>query len=200
MLEECEEGHVYRGKIIDFDTVDYVPKVRLARGMTVDSKEGAQRVNFTRSTNNKQIIDATSLNIGDQVLVLGKPHGYRENSTSPSIIMIPERQQVLFARERDMLSWKGGLADYIQVISYCSVIILTVIGQVIALFAFGPLPIPNLILSIQLGLLSLIFFFILVGIDWYRSHITRPILVRCDSETWNSIGEDVSRRFSIPVI
>ena len=43
MLGECEEGHVYGGKIIDFDTVAYVPKERLTKGMTVDSKEGPHR-------------------------------------------------------------------------------------------------------------------------------------------------------------
>ena len=175
--------------------MDYVPKERLAKGMIVDSSEGTHRVNFTRFTKNKPVVDISPLNVGIQVLILGKQHGDRENSTIPDIIMIPDRHLVLFARERDMFSWKGDLADYVQAVSYLFGIILGVIAQLIFFIPLGSFQ--NWTMSLQLGSIAIIFIIIMIGVDWYRSHGRRSIVVRCDSDTWKIISDEVTKRFSI---
>ena len=199
MLEECEEGHVYVGKIIDFDTVAYVPKERLTKGMTVDSKEGPHRVNFTRFTKNTPVVDTSSLNVGNQVLVLGKQYGNRQNSTIPEIIMITERQQLLFARERDMFSWKGDLADYVQALSYLLALILCGISQFSFFLNFPLGLLQSTTISLQIGSIALIFFIIMIGVDWYRSYVVRSRVVQCDTETWNIVRDEISKRFSISI-
>jgi len=199
MLSQCEEEHVFRGTIIDFDTVDYVPKERLAKGMIVHTEQDTRRVNFALFLNNRPVMDALLLNVGDQVLVLGAQHENRGGITLPTIIMIQERKSILFAKERDMFSWKGGWGDYLQAISYLISIVLVAISMVVVLFPIGTMSLQNMILSLQIGSIAFIFFIIVIGVDWYRSHIRRPIMVRCDSETWKIISDEVMKRFSISV-
>ena len=190
LVEECDKAHIFSGTILDFDTVDYVPKERLTKGMLVTSKAGTRRVSFTAQTINKPIVNATSLQINEPVQVFGVEAASRPNTTIPVIIAVPERRLVLFAKERDMFSWKGGPADYIQALSYLIGITLLAISQLAPLLPLAsPLNIlQSLAISLQVGLISGVFLLIMLGIDWYRSYLTRFRLVHCDSETWDTIS------------
>ncbi|MHA1576096.1 MAG: hypothetical protein ACTSU3_01925 [Candidatus Thorarchaeota archaeon] len=195
LLEECEEGHIFNGTILEFDTVEYVPKERLAKGMIVTSKGGTRRVNFSTRLKSKSIVDVSSLHANDLVHVFGKKDESRTNCTIPSIIMIPERRVVLFARTRDMFSLKGDWADYVQALSYLLAVILGGISQ---LSLFLPLGLfQSTTISLQIGLIAFIFFIIMIGVDWYRSYVGRSRVVQCDSDTWKIISDEVTKRFSI---
>ena len=195
LLEECEEGHIYQGTILDFVKVDYVPKERYATGMIVTGKTGTHKIEFA-SGHKKYIKDASSFSIGEEVLVLGNENHLRPNTTLPSIILIPEEEAVVLSKEH--LGYKfHGWVDYAQVLFY----ILGSIFGVIVLFG-------DLIYSILFGqfffdrplvywsgfgaILSILGIFLL---DAYSRHRYRERLVLCDSDTWNIINEEIVERF-----
>lgn len=192
-LEGCEEDHVYSGKILEFDREDYAPRNQFLEGMLITSKEGTRRVHFFIPTRNNPIIDVSKLEVNDFVQVYGKVDESRRNSTTPSLIMAPDQKMVIFARKREMFSWRGDRIDYVQALAYLISLILSGVSQ-ISLFLSLSL-FPSEALAFQVGVLSTIFLIITIGVDWYRSHLGRQITVQYDSENWDLLAKIASKRF-----
>lgn len=192
-LEGCEEDHVYSGTILEFDTEDYAPRNQFLEGMIITSKEGTRRVHFFIPSRNNPIIDVSKLEVNDFVQVYGRVDESRRNSTTPSLIMAPDKEMVIFARKREMFSWKGDRIDYVQALAYLISIILSVVSQ-ISLFLSLSL-FPSRIFAFQVGVVSTIFLIITIGVDWYRSHLGRQITVQYDNENWELLTKIVSNKF-----
>lgn len=194
-LEGCEENHVYSGTILEFDTEDYAPRNQFLEGMLITSKEGTRRVHFFIPSRNNPIIDVSKLEVNDFVQVYGRVDESRRNSTTPSLIMAPDKEMVIFARKREMFSWKGDRIDYVQALAYLISIILSVVSQ-ISLFLSLSL-FPSRIFAFQVGVVSTIFLIITIGVDWYRSHLGRQITVQYDNENWELLTKIVSNKFGL---
>jgi hypothetical protein len=197
LLDECEEGHVYQGKIIDFVKVDYVPKERYATGMIMTGKNGTHRVEFA-SCQKKYIEDASTFRIGDEVIVLGKENRLQSNTTIPSIILIPEEETVVLSKEH--LGFKfHGWVDYTQVLFYILGSILGVLylfGDIIFSILYGPLNF-NRPLVYWSGLGSILSIVVLISLDIYSRHEYRAREILCDSGTWNIINSEIAQRFGV---
>jgi hypothetical protein len=169
--------------------------------MIVTSKEGTRRVHFFIPTKNKPIIDVSSLEVNDLVRVFGKKDESRRNSTTPSLVMAPNRKTVIFARRRDMFTWRGERADYVQALSYLVTIILSVISQFSIVLLLGILPrgpTPDSSIWLLIGVVAYIFLFLTLGVDWHRSRLGGPIAVQCDDETWNRLNNIASEKYNLP--
>jgi hypothetical protein len=106
LLDQCEEEHVLRGTIIEFDTLDYVPKERHLKGMIVSSKAVNHRVDFSLGAA-KYIEDASALKIGDEIIIMRKVHPHGPNNILPVVIIVPEKKLVLLSRERESYRSEG---------------------------------------------------------------------------------------------
>jgi len=201
LLVECEEGHLHQGTVTELIKVEYVPKDRYATGMIVTGDTGTQRIEFA-SGQKKYIEDAAAFNIGDEVVVLGKKNQLHPNATIPSIILFPEEEAVVLSKEYPGYKFHGWV-DYARMLF----IILGSIFWVISLSG-------DLIYSLLNGSInyygSLYFslpfvywswigvFFSFLGfilLDSYSRSLYRGRLVLCDTETWNIINMEITKRF-----
>ncbi|MFW9843208.1 MAG: hypothetical protein ACFFEV_01400 [Candidatus Thorarchaeota archaeon] len=197
-LEECEKDHVYSGTILEFDQEDYAPRDQFLEGMLVTSRKGTRRVNFFIPKKSKPIIDVSSLKVNDFVHVFGRKDESRSNSTTPSLIMAPDRTIVIFANRRDMFTWRGERVDYVQALSYLITIVLSVISQFFVVLSLGILPLgpaPDSSIWFLVGVVAYMFLFLTLGVDWYRSRLGNPISIHCDNETWNHLNDIVSEKY-----
>jgi hypothetical protein len=99
MLSGCEERHIFKGLLVEFDTVGPVPRERLVKGMLVDTPDGERLVNFCPSVESTSVVPLSSLDVGDIVVVLGTKHEHIENATSPHLIALPEEHTLLVPEE-----------------------------------------------------------------------------------------------------
>ncbi len=199
MLEECEKEQVFRGTIGDFDTVDYVPKERHTKGMKVTSKEGTHQVDFY-SGSTKYIEDASSIKIGVEAIVFGKENPHRPNNILPAIIMVPKENLVLLAREKENFRSEG----WVENAQIVSIILSLILGTISWLSNDVPILLFNTLfmyweLTFWFGLGSFLFFLLFIAINIYGRHTRRGRVVRCDPETWNTIKDEVFKRFAISI-
>ncbi|TFG30933.1 hypothetical protein EU528_07430 [Candidatus Thorarchaeota archaeon] len=188
LLAECEESHIYQGKIADFVKVDYVPKERYATGMMVTSKNGTHRVEFA-SGEKKYIENASSFRIGDEIIVLGKENPTRSNTTIPSIILIPDEETVVLSKEHLGLKFHGWI-DYAQVLFYIlgSILgVLSLFGDLIFSMLYGEFYF-NRPLVYWSGFGAILFVVALLSLDSYSRHMYRAKEILCDPETWKIIN------------
>lgn len=191
MLDLCTADNVFKGTILEFDTISPVPKERLTKGMLVETKEGMRRVNFCASIEGSSGVQASSLNIGDSVIVLGTQHKQRENATLPYLIMLPERQTQLVSKEPPSLQW-GGLGDTIQVIFYVFVSILSTIA------VLAPLTFPyNWPYWLPLYITLITFFLLFFVIEWHQRYIRRARVFRFDSGGWTQVTAMINSKFDL---
>jgi hypothetical protein len=95
MLFGCEERHIFKGLLIEFDTVGPVPKERLVKGMMVDTPDGERLVNFCPSVESTSVVPLLSLDVGDIVVVFGTKDEHKKNATFPHLIALPEEHTLL---------------------------------------------------------------------------------------------------------
>ncbi len=199
MLGQCEKEQVFRGTIIDFDTEDYVPKERHTKGMKVTSKEGTHQVDFY-SGSVKYIEDASSLKMSVDVIVLGKENPHRPNNILPAILIVPKENLVLLAREQENFRSEGWVEN-VKIVSYT-------LGLIFGVLSWLSNDIPFILfhtfflyweVTFWFGLVSLLFFLLLIAVSIYDRHTRRGRVVRCDPETWNTISDEVFKRFAISI-
>lgn len=195
LLAECEEGHVYKGKILDFIKVDYVPKERQATGMIITGDTGTHRVEFT-SGPKEYIKNASPFRVGDEILVLGRENKFKSNATLPSIILIPEEESVVLSKEHSEHKLHGWV-DHVQAVFFLLAIILGIIywfGDLIFIAVFGIIhPYPPIITLSGAG--ACLLFLGIVLLDIYSRYDLQERTIRRDSETWTLFNDEINQRF-----
>ncbi|MFW9981742.1 MAG: hypothetical protein ACFFE3_07490 [Candidatus Thorarchaeota archaeon] len=196
LLEECEEGHFFKGTISEFDVVDYVPKERHTKGMFVDSGSETKLVEFY-SGSKKYIEDLSHLSIGEEVLILGKNNPLRPKNTLPNIIIVPRTNVVLLSREQERFRFEGRIdyatltscvfAGFFAVISY-----LTADIPLLFLGVFYP----YWELTLWSSIISIFFFVLFLTLIVYKPYTRRGLVVKGNSETWKILIDEISGRFS----
>ena len=196
LLEECEKEHIYQGTILDFVKVDYVPKERHVSGIIVTGKKGTHRVEFA-SGPKKYIENVSQFRIGDEVMVLGKENQLRSNTTTPSIILLPEEDTIVLSKEHGYIKMQRW-ADYAQAVLFFFAIILGVIswiGDFVFTFLLGPYfhPYP-LIITLSAGGAALLILGVIL-LELYSQYDYRERVIRCDPDTWISLNNEIILKF-----
>ena len=125
ILTQCDQDHIYRGTIFEFETVGTVPRERLVKGMLIDRKEGMRRVSFQEAFSNNPQIRTSILNVGNPVIIVGTQSSLRENTTFPHLIMLPEEQTLLISqRAYDPREHEPG--ESALAVLYCILAVLSV--------------------------------------------------------------------------
>ncbi len=192
-LDKCETEHIFRGTIFEFDTVGSVPKERLIKGILVDGKEGMRRVDYSDSLGGQSIVNASSLNVGDPVVILGAQHPQRVTATLPLLIVHPREQTLLFAREPESHQW-GGVGDTVQAALW---VILGFISASIVLISLLPTFWNYWVLLFTLCIAAVAMLFLIFGIEQYRHHTQRARAVCFDLQGWEHVVNIINSRFHL---
>ena len=189
-LALCEPEHIYRGTISEFDTVDSVPKERLVKGMLVDGTEGIRRVYFETLGQGKSSIDSSLLNVGDPVIVVGRQNPLRETATFPPLIILPEKQTILFSQQPDNPK-KSGPGESVLFVLFCPIIALSVLVFTLYPYAF---PIISWALYELLVLLDVALGALFIGIVWYQTFVRRARVITFDGASWTNVVDFIKHR------
>jgi len=182
ILTQCDSEHIYSGTIFEFDTVGFVPKERLEKGMLVDRKEGIRRVYFEASGTSKSNIKTSLLNVGDPVIVVGRKNPLRETTTFPLLLILPERQTILISQQLNDPR-RGDPGENALGVLYCILLVLGVPG-----YLLGPYFFPMYLnLWIEIILLYMALGILFFGIVWYQKYIRRARTIHFDSDSWTNI-------------
>lgn len=199
LLTESEKDHFYTGTILEFDVEDYVPRERHNRGMIVDSKAGTRRIVFYDGRK-KYIKDSSSLQIGDNVIIISKAHSQRSNTYIPSIIMVLANKVAILAFEPENFKFEGWI-EYTQATSLLIAFIVSFVYEFVWQFDFFMFLTTSSSseLPLWIGLILVFSLTIFFTVSIYDRNNRKGRVVRCDSDTWNFMSEEVTKRFSISI-
>jgi hypothetical protein len=191
MLVGCEERHIFKGPIVEFEIVDQVPKDRPVKGMLVDTPGGKRYVNFCPSVESTSVVPVSSLDVGDIVVVLGEKHEHMENATFPRLIALPEEHTVLVSEEPPR--FPGDSSE--RTTAVWDFIILSVLVFLCCMsFFLFPVLLPFFGLSVFLYVAIAAPFF---GIAWYHKHTRRARVLRFDPERWADVVAFIKDRITV---
>ena len=173
-----------------------MPKERHVSGIIVTGRTGTHRVEFA-SGQKKNIENVSLFRIGDEVMVLGKENQLRSNTTTPSIILLPEEDTVILSKEHGYFKMRRWV-DYAQAVLFFFALILGVIAwieDIIFTIAHGPysyLSSPIVTLSAGVAVLLILG---TVLLEIYDQYDYRERVIRCDPDTWISLNNEIILRF-----
>jgi hypothetical protein len=196
LLAECEKDHVNQGKIDEFIKVDTESK---AKGMVVTDSEGSHRVEFA-SCQKKYITDSSRFRIDDEIIVLGKKNHSQPTTTLPSIILIPEEEEVILSQENLGLKFHG-IVDYVHVLFY---LLSSIFGFLFLFRDFFYVMLAESLYLFQLlvdwsGYGLILTFLAYILLNSYIRNKYRERYILCDPETWNIISEEIVERFGVSI-
>jgi hypothetical protein len=198
-VDGCGKEDVIKGTISGFETVPPVPRSRLTKGIILDTEEGTIHVGFTLRREGRPILDASPLETGDEVVVIGGTHPETDRTILPVLILCPEKRLVSYAREQGKMQW-GDWGDREQLVASVIIVLGTVLGG--ASILWGWVTSPGMYPEMSTGFLpffviALAALLILMGIDVYRRHMRRPRVFRYDENQWLLVAEEMMNRFDI---
>jgi len=194
LLAECEEEHIYQGKILEFIKVDYISEDRFSTGMVLTGSKGTSKIDFS-SGYQKYFENASAFAIGDEVVVLGKQTKFGHPSMIPSIILIPEKQTLVFSREPESYKSEGWTEN--------ARIICMILALIFAFISWISNDVSYLFdrffiyweITLLTGIAAFLFIVLFIAIEIYDRHTRRERVIQCDIDTWNIMNEAVIERF-----
>jgi len=192
MLVGCEERHIFKGPLIEFETVGPVPKDRLVKGMIVDTPGGKRYVNFCASVESTSVVPVSALNVGNLVVVLGEKHEQRENATFPHVIVLPEEHTVLVSEEPPR--FLGDSGDKTVAVVYSIITVFCVFLIFMGLFLDKP---ELLVLAVPLIIMSTSWAMVLWAEVWHQKNSRRARILRFSPEEWADVVTFIKDRITV---
>jgi hypothetical protein len=191
MLAGCTERHIFKGLLIEFETVGPVPMDRLVKVMLVDTPDGKRYVNFCASIESTSVVPVSSLNVGNLVVVLGEKHEHMENATFPHLIALPEEHTLLVPKEPPR--FLGDSSDKHLALVYSIITVFCVFLFFMGLFLYPIL----LVLAVPLITISASWAMVEWATVWYQKNSRRARVLRFDPERWTDVVAFIKDRITV---